>query len=489
MAAIAFPLSLSLLPVPIPPTDAHAGSPAAFTSHLLAPDPEWQAMRGARAATGPGLAASIGNPAAVASLSGGAGACSHLQWAEGLTREWAGAGWAVGRGLVVAFDAAVLRGPELQGFDADGNSTIPFRASEWSVASHAALPVGRGVEVGIGARHFRLEDEAELLSGTGFSLGIQVHGASRTVGLAVTDVGAPMNGPHGEYALPTFWRAGFEQATAGERMLLAASVEGGASGKPQGALGVVLRPLASLDLLGGLIVRQSAAGESPMGWSAGATVHRGPFSVSYALRQEEALGATHIVGMRVGLHGLRDASRSPRPDGPKVLPFAATVECPVAPAGRTAPAAPAWSPAESTVPPDPADAPQASTMPPESVASTVSQGPLWPVGSAPPNASQGPATILETAPTTITTPRYAVFGSRYRSADAAEPELALIRREGFPAAVSVPSAGGGWRVLVVETSTAREADAAVARLRGRAIVVKAEALQPPILQAVSPASH
>ena len=436
LAAVELLVLLALLSLPVPLTSAHAGNPAAFTSQLLAPDPEWQAMRGARSATGRGLAASLGNPASIGSLSGDAAACTHLQWAGGLTREWASAGRPIGHGIVAALDAAVLHGPELPGYDADGNATMPFRASEWSAAAHAAIPIGHGIGIGVGARIFRLEDNTEPLTGTGFSFGIQTRGADRTAGLALTDAGAPMKGPQGVYALPTCWRAGFEQEVAGERLLLAASLENAISGNTHGAVGVIMRPLASLELLGGLLARGSAAGESPVGWSAGVTVHRGPLAVSYAFRQEEALGATHIVGLRLDLHGIQSISQMPRLDTSMELPRATTTERMTSTLDRPEPA------------------------PPLDVTAVPS----------PPERSSG------TNQPTAATPRHAVFGSRYRSADAAGPEVAMIRREGFPAARPVPSTGGSWRVLVLDSPTAREADAAVARLRARAIIVTAEIL-------------
>jgi hypothetical protein len=399
---------IAFLPLLVTPTNARAGNSPAFASHLLAPDPEWQAMRGARSATGPGLAASLGNPAAIGSLIGEAAACTHLQWAGGLSREWAGAGRPVGRGVVAAFDAAVLRSPELPGYDVDGNPTSPFRAAEWSAAVRAAVSLGRGVGIGAGARVFRLEDSTEPLTGTGFSFGIQARGAGRTAGLALTDVGAPMRGPQGVYALPTCWRAGFEQELAGERVLVAASLESAISGNTHGALGVIMRPVSSLELLGGLLAQGSVAGEAPLGWSAGITVHRGPLAVSYAFRQEEALGATHIVGLRMELRSTRNATRTSHLDTP---------------------------------------------------AATLTSRPAGPVAPAP-------------SPTS----KYAAFGGRYRSADAAGPEVALIRREGFPDARPVPDSDGSWRVLVLKSPTAHAVDVAVAQLRARAIVVTAEIL-------------
>lgn len=452
---LALPALLALLAIPVTPTSAHAGNPAAFTSHLLAPDPEWQAMRGARSATGPGLAASLGNPAAIGSLSGGAAACTHLQWAGGLAREWAGAGRPIGHGIVMAFDAAILRTPELPGYDVDGNSTTPFRASEWSAAVHAALPIGHGIGVGAGTRVFRLEDGTEPLTGTGFSFGIQARDAGRTLGLALTDAGAPMKGPHGAYALPTCWRAGLEQEMAGEKVLLAASIERAISGTTHGALGVIMRPAASLELLGGLLMRGSDEGEPPLGWSAGATVYRGSLAVSYAFRQEEALGVTHIVGLRMDLRGARSASHTIRIDTPSALPRAAMTE-------RTTTAL---------------DRPEPTTP----IVVTANASALE--RSLVPDLLTAPAA----KPLTTVAPRYGVFGGRYRSAAAAGPEVALIRREGFPGARPVSSTEGSWRVQVLDSPTAREADAAVTRLRARAIVVTAESLDVSLSQAVSPA--
>jgi hypothetical protein len=348
----------------------------------------------------------------------------------------------------MAFDAAVLRSPELPGYDADGNATTPFRASEWTAAAHVALPIGHGIGIGVGARLFRLEDDIEPLTGTGFSFGIQARGAGRTAGLALTDAGAPMKGVHGAYALPTLWRAGIEQELAGEKALLATSLEGEMSGNTHGAVGVIIRPVASLELLGGLLARGNATGESPMGWSVGATVYRGPLAVSYAFRQEEALGVTNIIGLRLELQRVRNFSQKVRLDTPKELPRAATTE-------RMAPAS-----GESEL---------------------ATQSALT-------ASTSGPEASLVPGPSISVARKYAVFGSRYRSADAAGPEVALIRRLGFAGVRPVPGTNGSWRVLVLDSPTAREADAAVARLRARAILVTVESLEPPLSQSVSSTS-
>ena len=46
---------------------------------------------------------------------------------------------------------------------------------------------------------------------------IQARGAGRTAGLALTDAGAPMKGPHGAYALPTCWRWALTRLSHGPR--------------------------------------------------------------------------------------------------------------------------------------------------------------------------------------------------------------------------------------------------------------------------------
>ncbi len=292
---MAFGLTLA----PVTYGSARAVDPAAFNSRLLAPDPEWQAMCGARSVTGLGPAASLGNPAAVAALDGGRAAYTHLQWAGGLSREWAGAGWPIRHGAALSLDAAVLHGPELPGYDLDGTATASFQAMEWNAGLHTALPLGKGLAVGFGARLFRLEDPAEPLTSVGFSLGLQARGVSRTAGIALTDAGAPPRGAQGSYTLPTRWRAGVEQEAAQGRLLVAASVDGGIKSAARGALGVVVRPVASMELMGGLQTGSNVEGESPVSWATGATVKLVGVAVSFAFRQEGTLGATNMIGIRL----------------------------------------------------------------------------------------------------------------------------------------------------------------------------------------------
>lgn len=256
-------------------------------------------MCGARSATGLGLAAALGNPAAVAALDGGQAAFSHLQWAGGLSKQWAGAGLPLRQGAAITLDAAVLHGPELQGYDIDGVATVPFQAMEWNAGLHTALPLGKGLAVGLGARLLRLEDPTDPLTAVGFSLGLQSRGVTRTAGIALIDAGGPMQGAQGSYVLPTRWRAGVEQEVAQGRLLIAASVDGGIKSAVRGAIGIVVRPVALMELMGGLQTGSDGEGGSPVGWATGATVKLVGVAVSSAFRQERTLGATYLIGIRL----------------------------------------------------------------------------------------------------------------------------------------------------------------------------------------------
>ena len=301
------------------PAPARAANPAAFTSRLLAPDPEWQATCGARAATGQVLATALGNPAAIAVLDGGSAACSHLQWAGDLSKEWVATGWSLRHTAALAVDAAVLHGPELPGYRSDGVATVSFQATEWNAGVQTAIPLGENVGVGFGARLFRLEDPTEPLMGVGFSLGLQARSVDRSAGIALTDAGAPLRGAQGSYTLPTRWRAGVEQRVAQGYLLVAAAVEGEIAGAARGALGVAVRPVSSLELMGGFQTGSNVEGGSSVGWSTGATVKLVGLAVSYAFRQEETLGATHLIGIRLdrrsGRH-IQVADACPPPSGP-----------------------------------------------------------------------------------------------------------------------------------------------------------------------------
>src|SRR5690606_10290985 len=120
-----------------------SGATEAFQSRGLAPDPAWQATRGSLAASGSGLTAGLANPAGAFGLERARAAFSHLIWAGDLSREWAALGAPLGSRVGFVIDAALLHGPQLMGYDADGVETGSFRVSEWNAGGSVGTDVGR----------------------------------------------------------------------------------------------------------------------------------------------------------------------------------------------------------------------------------------------------------------------------------------------------------------------------------------------------------
>jgi len=285
-----------LAAAPARPAAAEAGE-RIFASRGLAPDPAWHASAGAFGATGSGLGASLGNPATLARTPLPSAAASHLTWAEGITREWLAAGWAVSNRAAMALDAGFLRAPALPGFDADGNAAGEFQPSEWHGGVSFAFAASPAIALGLGARYFRLEDPAAPVGAPALSGGLLWHGATRAAGLALTDAGMRVRGETGRWDLPTAWTAGVEQTVAGGWWTLAAAASGTPSGLERLRAAVSARPSHWCELLGGYDLA-SGAGSSEGGvWSAGAVLASRGMQASYAVQSSETLGLTHQFGL------------------------------------------------------------------------------------------------------------------------------------------------------------------------------------------------
>jgi hypothetical protein len=275
---------------------------AAFSSRNLAPEPVWQAQQGARAATGDEPANLLGNPAAIAGISGSQCSFSHLSWTGGVSREWACAAAPLPGGLALAADAAVLHTPALQGYDAGGRETGTFRPSEWNAGLTLAASAGGAWALGLGGRIFRLESEGAPLTGLGLSCGVLVSWGSLRAGLAVTDFGPTVQGDGQSYRLPTKYRLGVERTLGGSRYRAAIALQGNGERAPGWAAGFCARPAAWLDLLGGISLADPSADQGSLLWSCGFRVRQGGLAVSYAYHPADALGAAHQIGLGYELH-------------------------------------------------------------------------------------------------------------------------------------------------------------------------------------------
>ena len=283
-----------------------ASSPARgeeiFSARLLAPEPTWQATRGAFAAVGIGLAPSLGNPAAFG-LSGEGlvrVAVSHLAWSSGVSREWGMLGWRAGR-WSGGLDAAMLRSPELPGYTAEGLETESFRPSEWDGGGSVGFRALGALSVGLGGRVLRLEDPDEPVTAWTGSLGMLWQGESRSVGLSVVDLGPAVETSHGSWDPPARWRAGFAQSVFAHAATFGLSFAGDAAeGSGDATVGMIVRPAGRLELLGGFSLVRPEELEGP-GWSAGAAWGQGALKVSYGVADDGALGLTHQFGLGLAL--------------------------------------------------------------------------------------------------------------------------------------------------------------------------------------------
>lgn len=284
-----------------------SGATEAFQSRGLAPDPAWQATRGSLAASGSGLTAGLANPAGAFGLERARAAFSHLIWAGDLSREWAALGAPLGSRVGFVIDAALLHGPQLMGYDADGVETGSFRVSEWNAGGSVGTDVGRGLSLGAGARVHRLEDPSAPVTGVGLSAGAQWQFGAQSLGVSITDVGSARSSA-GDYDLPTQWRVGLErQATfdwgQGGGYRVGATVLG-EDGSTFVAVGAILQPTAWLGLLGGASTNAPDDSES-VSWSSGVQVEHQGILAGYALHPAGALGATHQFSITIPLRGDR----------------------------------------------------------------------------------------------------------------------------------------------------------------------------------------
>lgn len=279
-----------------------ASAANAFRSRDLAPDPAWQATRGSLATTGSGLTAGLANPAGAFGLERAQAAFSHLIWAGDLSREWAALGAPLGSRVGFVVDAALLHGPQLMGYDADGVETGSFRVTEWNAGGSFGTDVGRGLSLGLGARVHRLEDPNEPVTGIGFAAGAQWQLGAQSFGFSITDAGSARAGGT-DYELPTHWRAGVEREATllGAGYRAGASVTGGESSTVL-ALGLILQPTRWVSLMGGFSNDRETDSESIL-WSSGIQVEHQGILVGYAVHPAGFLGTTHQFSLTVPLRG------------------------------------------------------------------------------------------------------------------------------------------------------------------------------------------
>lgn len=255
------------------------------------------------AATSPGAASGTGNPAAPAHDGSSRLTFTHLSWAEEISREWAAAVWRLPDSWSLAVDAGLLRSPPLASYDEDGRETGTFQPFEWTAGAAVRIPLAGGVGAGVGVRTFRLEDDISPLTGFGCSFGLHWQGPERRLGVAVTDLGPDTSGGDAPGSLPTRWRAGFEHDFESGRWTAAVLAEDGPGRSPRIMTGLVIRPVAGLELLGGL-ARGTGGEPDPLGhWSAGGRLRHGLLELAYAFLPGGNLEPTHHLGITLILGG------------------------------------------------------------------------------------------------------------------------------------------------------------------------------------------
>lgn len=281
----------------LPGVESVRAGDASFSSHLLAPDASWQALSGANAPLGEGLSGVRGNPAGLGAMDGVRSAASHLMWAGDLAREWVAVGGPVSSRLGAWADVSVLHGPALPGYDESGVSTGTFAPVEWAAGGAVSVSATADLHVGLGARYFRLEDPSEPVSGVGVSTGVRFDWGSRAIGLSVSDVGTARAGDHGDYSLPTTWRAGALQLLEGIGTMYAGAYHQEGSGWG-GVFGVTVYATPWASLHGGADWADDPV-DSALGWSSGVSLTRDRLTLSYAYRSIDVLASAHQFGLEL----------------------------------------------------------------------------------------------------------------------------------------------------------------------------------------------
>lgn len=267
----------------------------AFGSRSLPPEPMWQALQGADAATAGDASAIWGNPAGIGGVEAAQVTLGHLSWAGGLAREWGAVALPLSDTWHAAADFGILHTPALDRYDAEGTYLGSMSPSEWTSAFALAARAGRGWTLGAGARLFSLQMPENSLRAVGYMAGLRREGVRWSIGLAATDLGPDVEGEHGSYALPTRYRAGIAWHGLERSFRLSASAEYVRGDELRVAAGIVVSPLARLQLIAGA----SRGGETDVAapWSVGAAFDPGPVRVAYAFRAAGALEGTHQVGL------------------------------------------------------------------------------------------------------------------------------------------------------------------------------------------------
>lgn len=292
--SIAFQIGFGLL-LAVSTNEIAQGQTTAFSTHALAPDPVWSALGGARAVTGQAHAAGIGNPANAALLDQTSISGSHLMWAEDLAREWAVLATPLGNGAGLTVDAGLLHGPELNGYDIDGQSTGAFQVNEWNAGATIGMSLASDFNAGFGARFFRLEDPTNPLSGMGVSAGLRWGNETHAVGISATDLGKAVESASGEsFGLPTAYRMGGEYTIGFTTAALALEMRGD---RTLARFGTQIHPREWFSLLGG--IGSTADGE--LAWSTGVEVVHDGLRFAYAMQPAGSLGPTHQLGVTVPL--------------------------------------------------------------------------------------------------------------------------------------------------------------------------------------------
>lgn len=266
----------------------------AFASRTLAPEPGWQATAGAFAVTDTRPGALGANPAAALGPDRPTLVFSHLAWVGGLAREWAALAGPLGGRVGIGADVGLLRGASLEGYDEAGNSTGAFAPTEWDAGACLGLALGRGFELGLGARYYRLEDPTTPLSSVGASAGLAWRGAGRALALAVSDLGRPNDD---RYTLPTRYRLGGEQWIS-HALRLGAALESGE--QTAFSAGAEIHPASWFALLGGLGSEPAEGGRGTF-WSTGMRIERAGVQASYAYVLDGELGDRHHLGFELPL--------------------------------------------------------------------------------------------------------------------------------------------------------------------------------------------
>jgi hypothetical protein len=274
----------------------------AFEFLRLPAEPVGRSLAGAHVASVYGPASLAWNPAGLGEDSPSAAVLAHASWSAGLAWEWGALSLRAGSG---SFGVAcgVLRGGELDGYDADGRSTGSFAPQQ----AYASLGYGRA----LGERLSAGVTVEGLLSGDGRDApergwalggGVLVHLGRTSLALAAQHWAPALRRGGESYPLPGTVRAGASFSLPG-RTRLHTAAEWIADEGVTARVGAEWQATEGVAALAGACLTPGT--DAALQPTAGLAVDLGRLRVAYGYQPAASLDASHQLSLTVLLGASR----------------------------------------------------------------------------------------------------------------------------------------------------------------------------------------